>query len=100
MLEGLPALLALASIALLGSFVYGITGFGSSLVTIPLDIHFVPLPFALMDLANALRIGLQHPRDAIRNELARMVPFVLAGTVVGVTALVNLPRAGAMLALG
>ncbi|MFA5913248.1 MAG: sulfite exporter TauE/SafE family protein [Burkholderiales bacterium] len=105
MLEGLPALLALASIALLGSFVYGITGFGSSLVTIPLAIHFVPLPFALsvfalMDLANALRIGLQHPRDAIRSELARMVPFVLAGTVVGVTALVNLPRAGAMLALG
>jgi uncharacterized membrane protein YfcA len=28
------------------------------------------------------------------------VPFVLAGTVVGVTVLVNLPRAGAMLALG
>jgi uncharacterized membrane protein YfcA len=29
-----------------------------------------------------------------------MVPFVLLGTVIGVTALVNLPRAGAMLALG
>lgn len=105
MLEGVPALLALASIAFLGSIIYGITGFGAALVTIPLATHFVPLPFALavfalMDLANALRIGLQHPRDAIRGELARMVPLVLVGTIIGVTALVNLPRAGAMLALG
>ena len=105
MLEGPSALFALAAIAFLGSLVYGMTGFGSALVTIPLAIHFAPLPFALavyalMDLGNALRIGLQHPRDAIRSELARIVPFVLAGTVVGVTLLVNLPRAKAMLALG
>ena len=96
---------ALASIALLGSVVYGLTGFGAALVTIPLATHFVPLPFALavfalMDLGNALRIGLQRPKDANKEELIRMVPMVLAGTVVGVTALVNLPRAGAMLALG
>jgi uncharacterized protein len=105
MLEGLPALLALASIAFLGSLVYGITGFGSSLVTIPLATHFVPLPFALavfalMDLANALRLGLQHPGDAVKSEILRMVPLVLVGTTIGVTLLVNLPRAGAMLALG
>ena len=103
--DDLGLLLLIAGIAFLGSFVYGITGFGSSLVTIPLAIHFVSLPFALavfalMDLANALRIGLQHPGDAIKSELARMVPLVLLGTIVGVTALVNLPRAGAMLALG
>jgi uncharacterized membrane protein YfcA len=103
--DDLWLLLLIAGIAFLGSFVYGITGFGSSLVTIPLAIHFVSLQFALavfalMDLANALRIGLQHPRDAIKSELARMVPLVLLGTIVGVTALVNLPRAGAMLALG
>lgn len=101
----LGLLLLFAGIGFLGSLVYGMTGFGSSLVTIPLATHFVPLPFALavfalMDLANALRVGLQHPGDANKGELARMVPLVLAGTIVGVTALVNLPRAGAMLALG
>lgn len=95
----------MAGIAFLGSLVYGITGFGAALVTIPLATHFVPLPFALsvfalMDLGNALRVGLQRPQDAKKDELVRMVPLVLAGTVVGVTALVNLPRAGAMLALG
>jgi len=105
MFEDLPTLLALASIAFLGSIVYGITGFGSGLVTIPLATHFVPLPFALavfalMDLANALRIGLHRPGDAVKGELARMVPLVLVGTIIGVTALVSLPRAGAMLALG
>ncbi|MBK5103076.1 MAG: sulfite exporter TauE/SafE family protein [Burkholderiales bacterium] len=103
--DDLGLLLLFAGIAFLGSLVYGITGFGSSLVTIPLATHFVPLPFALavfalMDLANALRIGFQHPADAIKSELVRMVPLVLLGTVVGVTVLVNLPRAGAMLALG
>ena len=72
-------LLLIAGIAFLGSLVYGITGFGSSLVTIPLATHFVPLPFALavfalMDLANALRLGLAHPGDAIKSELVRMVP--------------------------
>lgn len=101
----LGLLLLFAGIGFLGSLVYGMTGFGSSLVTIPLATHFVPLPFALavfalMDLANALRVGLQHPADAVKGELVRMVPPVLVGTVIGVTVLVNLPRAGAMLALG
>lgn len=101
----LGLLLLFAGIGFLGSLVYGMTGFGSSLVTIPLATHFVPLQFALavfalMDLVNALRVGLQHPADAIKGELVRMVPLVLLGTVIGVTALVNLPRAGAMLALG
>lgn len=95
----------IAAIAFLGSLIYGITGFGSALVTIPLATHFVPLPFALavfslVDFASALRIGLQNPQDAVKAEIMRMVPFILVGTVIGVTALVNLPRAGAMLALG
>lgn len=95
----------IAAIAFLGSLVYGMTGFGAGLVTIPLATHFVPLPFALsvfalVDFVMALRVGLQKPKDAVMPEITRMVPFVLVGTVIGVTVLVNLPRAGAMLALG
>jgi uncharacterized membrane protein YfcA len=95
----------IAATAFLGSLVYGLTGFGAGLVTIPLATHFVPLPFALsvfalVDFVSALRIGLQKPKDAVKPEIMRMLPFVLAGTVTGVTVLVNLPRAGAMLALG
>jgi len=103
--DDLWLLLLIAAIAFLGSVVYGMTGFGAGLVTIPLATHFVSLPFALsvfalVDFVTALRIGLQQPKDAVKAEIVRMVPFVLAGTVVGVTVLVNLPRAGAMLALG
>jgi len=95
----------IAAIAFLGSLIYGMTGFGSALVTIPLATHFMPLPFALavfslVDLSSALRIGLQKPADAVKAEIVRVVPFMLLGTVIGITLLVNLPRARAMLALG
>lgn len=96
---------ALAGIAFLGALVFGITGFGAALVTIPLATHFVSLSFALamfalLDLTNTLRIGLSDRENALRAEWGRMTPFILVGTVAGVTALVNLPRNAAMLALG
>lgn len=101
-----PAEVALlAGIAFAGALIFGITGFGSALVTIPLATHLVPLQFALAlfalaDLACALGVGLENPRNAVRREWVRLVPMILAGTVLGVTLLVNLPRAAGMLLLG
>ena len=88
-----------------GSIVFGLTGFGAALVSIPLATHIVPLPFALalyvlMDFSNALRIGFENPRNAVKSEWTRMVPAILVGTATGVTLLVNLPRQAATLALG
>ena len=37
----------LAAIGFLGALIFGLTGFGSSLITIPLASHLVPLHFAL-----------------------------------------------------
>jgi uncharacterized membrane protein YfcA len=96
---------ALTAAAFAGSVIFGITGFGAALVTVPFATHFVPLPFALalfvlMDLANAFRIGFENPKNAVRSEWTRMIPTILAGTVAGVTLLVNLPRNAATLALG
>jgi hypothetical protein len=96
---------ALAAAAFAGSVIFGITGFGAALVTVPFATHFVALPFALalyvlMDLANAFRVGFENPRNAVKSEWTRMVPTILAGTVVGVTLLVNLPRGAATFALG
>jgi uncharacterized protein len=45
-------------------------------------------------------VGFENPRHAVRREWTRLVPMILAGTALGVTLLVNLPRAAAMLALG
>jgi len=95
----------LAGIAFLGALIFGITGFGSALVAMPLATHLVPLPFALAlfalsDLACAWSVGLENPRNAVRAEWTRLVPMILAGTALGVTLLVNLPRAAGMLMLG
>jgi uncharacterized protein len=102
---GLAELAGLGAIAFAGALVFGLTGFGSALITIPLATHLVPLPFALAlfslaDLVSAFGVGLENPRNAVRGEWTRLVPMILAGTAVGVTALVNLPRAVGMLLLG
>jgi uncharacterized membrane protein YfcA len=96
---------ALAAIAFLGALIFGITGFGAALVTIPLATHLVPLKFALAlfvlaDLAAAISVGLENPKKAVRGEWTRLVPMILVGTALGVTLLVNLPRAAGMLLLG
>jgi len=98
-------LVALVVAAFAGSVVFGITGFGAALVTVPFATHFVPLPFALalfvlMDLTNAFRIGFENPKHAVKSEWTRLVPTILVGTVAGVTLLVNLPRQAATLSLG
>jgi hypothetical protein len=95
----------LAAIAFAGALIFGVTGFGSALVTIPLATHFVPLPFALAlfaicDLAAALRVGLENPKNAVRVEYYRLAPTIVVGTALGVTLLVNLPRQALMAALG
>lgn len=96
---------ALAAAAFAGSVIFGVTGFGAALVTVPFATHFVPLPFALalfvlMDLANAFRIGFENPKYALKSEWRRLVPAIVVGTVAGITLLVNLPRQAATLALG
>src|SRR5213592_14021 len=104
-LEGAEAALALAPIACAAGFIQGLTGFGSALVSIPLATFFVPLPFALavfavVDFANGLRLGLENPRNAVLGDIARMVPLMIAGIVIGTTLLVNLPRNASLVALG
>ena len=96
---------ALAAIAFLGALIFGITGFGAALVTIPLATHLVPLKFALAlfvlaDLAAAISVGLENPKNAVRGEWTRLVPMILVGTALGVTLLVNLPREAGMILLG
>ena len=97
------ALLALIGFG--GAFVFGVTGFGVALVTIPLATQFVPLPFALavyalMDLSCAASVGLENPRNAVRAEWLRLIPTILVGTLIGVTLLIKLPRQAGLLLLG
>lgn len=96
---------ALAAIAFLGSFVYGVTGFGSGLITVTLaslffEMRFVLAVFALMDCVNALRVSLARTREAVPGEIARLVPSCIAGVAIGALMVVALPPWILMLALG
>ena len=98
-------LAVLALLAFGGAFIFGVTGFGSALLTIPLATHLVSLPFALamfsvLDCFTAWRVGLENPRAAVAAEWKRLLPMIAVGTVIGMTLLVNLPREAATVALG
>ena len=105
MFVDLQAVLLLLPIACLGSFVYGVTGFGSALVTIPLASLLFPLPFVLavfglLDIVNALRAGLAEPRAIVREEAWRLLPSCLVGVGVGTALLTGLATETLLLALG
>lgn len=98
-------LIVVALVVFAGYMVFGLTGFGASPITIPVLVHVLPLTFvlalaALLDLCSAAALGLHTRRQADGRELVRLVPFTLLGLALGVTLLVNLPRATTLLALG
>jgi uncharacterized membrane protein YfcA len=85
--------LLLVALAGLGSFVYGVAGFGSALVAVPLALHAHPASlvlavYALLDLVNVGRVLWAQPvpalvAPALRAELVRLLPGCALGLVVG-----------------
>ena len=65
-----------------------------------MPLQFALALYALSDLGAALRVGFEKPKNAVKAEWTRLVPMILLGTALGVTVLVNLPRAAGMFALG
>jgi uncharacterized membrane protein YfcA len=85
--------------------VFGATGFGSSLVSVPALAHFFPLTFAVplvtaLDVVAVANAGGRQWRQADFAEFRRILPAMLVGIAVGATLLVNLPRGPALLLLG
>lgn len=98
-------LLAAALIVTLAYAVFGLTGFGSVIVGLPLLAHFFPLRFAVpmmlvFDLCISPLLGLKNHRLMDKRELLRLLPFLLLGMVAGVTLLVNVPERWLLLVLG
>src|SRR5688572_5885916 len=67
--------------------------------------HLLPLPFVLplsvmLDVGASLVVGVKLHSDADWRELGWMVPCSLAGAILGVTLLVNLPREAGIAGLG
>lgn len=85
--------------------VFGATGFGSSIIAVPMLAHWFPLTFAVplvttLDCVATANASLRQWRQADFREIGRLLPTLLAGIALGTTLLVRLPRGPALLALG
>ena len=94
-----------AAIITCGYFVFGVSGFGSALLTVPVLSHFWPVQFvlpimAMLDIVAAVTVGVSRRAQAEKSELARLIPFTFIGAALGVSLLVNLPRTAALAGLG
>jgi len=103
-IDAVPVLAAGAIVAV-AYLVYGLTGFGSSIVAIPMLTQFVPLRTALpvmlvLDLVAGTLVGMRNFRVVQTRELARLGPWLCVGLVLGVSLLVSVPEKPLELALG
>ncbi|HXF67842.1 MAG TPA: sulfite exporter TauE/SafE family protein [Burkholderiales bacterium] len=105
-MDDFPGILLPAALVVLAAYlIFGVSGFGSTLVAIPLLAHLLPLRFAipvvvLLDAIASASQGFRLRSGAMRSEVLLLVPFMLAGMAAGVTLLIRLPREPLLAALG
>ena len=98
-------LAAIPFIVLAAYTVFGATGFGSSIIAVPMLAHGLPLTFAV-PLVTALDAGATSAQSArlwrlaAWPEIRRLMPPILVGIALGATLLVRLPREPALLGMG
>ena len=85
--------------------IFGISGFGSTLIAVPLLAHVLPLTFVvptvlLLDCVGSIRMGTKLRANVNKAELLPLLPFLVLGLIAGVFMLLNLPRPLLLLCLG
>ncbi|MBM3385570.1 MAG: sulfite exporter TauE/SafE family protein [Betaproteobacteria bacterium] len=85
--------------------VFGFTGFGSTVIALPLLVHLFPLKFAvsllmLLDLAVAALFGARMRREVRLDEIRWLLPFMLGGMLLRLTVLITAPEEPLLLTLG
>lgn len=101
-----PWLIVVAPLVLVGAYVvFGLSGFGSTIIAVPILAHFLPISYivpclALIDCVSATFIGRTSREHLAKDEIKRLLPFMFVGFVVGVTVLVKVPDAYLRAALG
>ena len=101
-----PWLLLVAPVIIvIGYTVFGLSGFGSTVISVPVLAHFLPVSYlvplmALLDLASATLVGTAGREHVARPEMKRIIPWMFVGFVVGVTLLKGVPDEYLRTALG
>ncbi len=86
-------------------FIFGIGGFGSAIIAVPLLANWLPLTFlvplfVVLDFAASFTVGRRAAAHLDKGEVKWLAPCMLAGIVLGVTLLVSLPPAPLLITLG
>ena len=101
-----PWLLLVAPVIIVVAYtVFGLSGFGSTVISVPVLAHFLPVSYlvplmALLDLASACLVGSAGREHVSRPEMKRIIPWMFVGFVVGVTLLKGVPDDYLRMALG
>ena len=98
-------LLGIAAAVLLAYTIFGATGFGSSIVAVPLVSHVVPLTISValvscLDIFAATSTAWRQRRFIGWTEFRHLAPAAVIGIALGVTLLLNLPPRPALMTLG
>jgi uncharacterized membrane protein YfcA len=101
----LHVLVAVPLIVLAGYTVFGATGFGSNIISVPALAHFFPLTFVVplataTDTFAATSTAIRLRKLVAWREFGRLLPAMGIGIALGASVLLNLPRGPALLALG
>ena len=89
--------LLIAPLVVIGAYViFGISGFGSTVIAVPLLAHFMPLKFVipmivLLDCVGAIGMGTRLRADVFKRELVPLLPFLAVGLLTGAYLLLRLP---------
>ena len=94
-----------ALVVLCAFFIFGVSGFGSSIVAVPLLVQIYPLKvvvpmMVIIDICASLYVGRRSSGDANTQELKWLFPFSLIGMVLGIFLLIRAPSEPLLLILG
>ena len=101
----LPILIFAPLIILVAYLIFGISGFGSTLIAVPLLAQLMPLKFVIpvvvmLDCVSAISMGLKLRADVWKTEFVPMLPFLLVGLLIGAFVLLKVPTQWLLLGLG
>ena len=102
---GVSSIAVAGGVVAIAYLVYGLTGFGSSIVAIPLLTQLVPLRTAtpvmlVLDLVAGMLVGMRNLQFVQTQELKRLGPWLCIGLLLGVSVLVSVPEKPLELILG
>ena len=83
-------------VIVVGYTLFGLSGFGSTVISVPILAHFLPVSFlvplmVVLDMTSATIMGTAGREQVAVPELKRIIPFMFMGFVVGAFVLVRVP---------